>query len=328
MLKKTELVGIALSLFLISPQTFALVEYDDEYEDDSVSSRMSAPKRAPQKKKNPVKVFKNFNKADAPKGKSSFSLFKMVQLSTSFQSVDLSLNSPTSSTETFGKIDKLNLGLMVHTPYDLYLDISYWEAKSSFDIVDNSLKNTGNARYVLGFNWFKGQGSRADIYVGRVQGAEESQFASSRSDNVIGLETTKQIESVVLGFGAEYRITGKPSEESEYAVGNITQLSAGIGWIVSNDIRFTFEAYAYKVAQNNDDGITNKLGKEYTFSTFEPKLHLQLFPAVEMELAGSFRTNKPDLKNDTEIQEFIGAKLLDLKGSYGNSIYAGLNFSI
>ncbi|MBL7665717.1 MAG: hypothetical protein JNM93_11340 [Bacteriovoracaceae bacterium] len=319
---------------LFSAQVLALVDYDDSPSEDSVSFKVAAPVKSNSEEtpapRSAPRVMNRSSTSTSSSG-NSFSLFKTLQFQTQIEAMDFATTAKDNSALE-GKVNKQKVGLVVHTPYDIYLDVSYWEAKTDADtgLAAANTKGRGNPRYILGFNWYKNtspDGSRADIYLGTVTGQKNSQFGSSRSDQIIGVETSKRISSVILGLGLEYRLTGKPKEQTERAVGDITILAGGFSWIVSNDIRFSFEAKAYKISKGEESQGLN-LEKDITFSTLTPRVHLQLFPAVELELGGHFRTNKADLKDQGELEQFGAAKLTDLVGSYGNSIFAGLNFSI
>ncbi len=310
---------VLVGFFLLLKSAFALVEYDDEYTGDSVSSKQSSLRKT----NTSFKKTKNLGKS------SSFA--KNSELQVGYESVGLDLNSKESTTATLADIHKYNFGLHLDTAYDIYLDASFWTAKSGSDeLLDTQKSQKGNAHYKIGFNWFKSTGEnpvQADIYLAYVQGAKNSQFASSRNDQIIGLETSKRIHKVALGLGAEYRRVGNPKEEEEYAVGNISKFAAGFAWLVSNDIRFTFEAAAYKISESDDRFRANKWEDEISFSVFSPALHLQLFRSLEMKLGAHVRTNKPQFENESEINSFLNAKLLDLPGVYGNSVYSSLNLS-
>jgi hypothetical protein len=252
---------------------------------------------------------------------------KILSLKLRYETLDVGLNSSATNNEILGKVNTYNMDLRLDTPYDFYVAVGTTQSKSEDINAANKENNRGAIKYQLGLDWYKDRGARLGIYLGHIQGQEDSQFASSRNDQFIGFESSKQIKSVVVGIGYDLRMTGTPKNSSEVAIGNISRLSGGLSWIVSNDIRFSFLAHAYKIAKSDDTNF-NTIEDDITFSVLIPSIHLQLFKSTELELGANIRTNKADLVSDQNAQDFINSRLLDLPGSYGNSFYAGLNFNI
>ena len=123
-------------------------------------------------------------------------------------------------------------------------------------------------------------------------------------------------------FGYGLALTGPTKNVDEVAIGNIQTLSVAIGWIVSSDIRFLLEGESFKVlSKMNENSMF--LSRDYQFSYISPKVILGISPFVSLEMGGVFRT-----KREHTTDEFINAKLWNLKGAYGNSIYASLSFEL
>jgi len=218
------------------------------------------------------------------------------------------------------KISQVNLNTHLQTPANVFFDISYWNAQTS-----KGAQN-GNPRAIIGFNWLRLGSStdeaRFDIF-GGAKIASKSIMASSRNDKIFGFETTKRFGSFGLGIGYEIALTGLPSNENDFNIGNIHKLAISSGWMVSNDIQFEMELENYKVQEGSGDSLVNRLNQSLSFSTISPKLILTIVPAINLELGARFRTNKPKSSQDLK-----SAKIFDLHGAYSNSLFAGLNLNL
>lgn len=218
------------------------------------------------------------------------------------------------------KYGVLNVGTHVQTPMNIYFDASYWNAKS------NGGSSSGNPKLILGFNWLRfgspSDEARLNLY-GGAKLSSSSELGSSRTDKIVGVETTKRFGSFGLGIGYDMTLVGKPKNVDENAIGNIGRLSISGGWMVSQDIQFEVEAESFTIKQGSDSNRSNRLKEKVSFSTLSPKLNLALFPAVNLELGARFR-----MKKAREEAQLVKAKVFDLHGANSNSLFAGLNITI
>lgn len=218
------------------------------------------------------------------------------------------------------KMGVINLNTHVQTPFNVFFDLSYWNAQNSIG------SQNGNPKGIIGFNWLRlgdpSNEAKFDIYAG-AKFAGSSELASSRTDKIFGLETTKRFGTFGLGLGFDTTLTGAPKNSTDMSIGNIQRIVVSGGWMVSNDIQFEFEVENFKVNESTDTNVTNRLEKSVTFSALSPKLNLILSPGVGLEMGARFRTNKPKTNQDLK-----SAKLFDLHGAYSNSLFAGLNLSL
>ncbi|MDO9183531.1 MAG: hypothetical protein Q7U04_14040, partial [Bacteriovorax sp.] len=217
------------------------------------------------------------------------------------------------------KISVINLNTHLQTPFNVYLDMSYWSAKS------HTGSSGGNPKAIIGFNWLRfgnpSDEARLDIY-GGVKLPGTSNLASGRTDKVFGVETTKRFGTFGLGIGYDITLTGPTKKSSDMSIGNINRIALSGGWMVSNDIQFELEVENFKINQSSETGKSNYLLKSVSFSTLSPKLNLTIAPSLTLELGARFRTNKP--KSD---QDLASAKIFDLHGAYSNSLFAGINLN-
>lgn len=218
------------------------------------------------------------------------------------------------------KLGVLNLNTHIQTPANIYFDISYWTTKYK----KNS--QNGNPKIILGFNWLRfgnpGDEARLDLY-GGAKLSSSSLLASSRTDKIFGVETTKRFGSFGLGISYDMSLVGTPKNNLDMHIGNINRIGISGGWMVSNDIQFELEVENFKINQASNTTGPNYLIRSISFSTLSPKLNLTVAPAVNLELGARFRTNKPKTE-----QDLASAKLFDLHGAYSNSLFAGLNLNI
>lgn len=228
---------------------------------------------------------------------------------------------------TEGKLELLEIEAMVQTSYNIFAQARYYQAKST----DESLASlstgfqSGNPDFILGFNWlqFGGKSDKAtiDLYGGLRFGQNNSDFASSRTDRLLGVTTAKRFEEFAIGLGYEIQLTGN-GDESEMRIGNISKLSASVGWVASRDIRFLVEGFTYRIGAGDSGDSSFFLAEEIKFSTVNPKLQLMLSPMIDLTLGASFRTRR--LKNSS----LRDARLWALQGAYGHSLFAGLSVNI
>jgi len=218
------------------------------------------------------------------------------------------------------KVGVLNLNTHLQTPFNVYLDVSYWNAQT------NHSSQNGNPKGIIGFNWLRfgspSDEARLDIF-GGAKMSGNSTLASSRTDKIFGVETTKRFGTMGLGIGYDITLTGAPHKTEDMSIGNIGRIAINGGWMVSNDIQFELEFENFSISSSPETSRSNHLMKSISFSTLSPKLNLIIAPAVSLELGARFRTNKP--KSD---QDLASAKLFDLHGAYSNSLLAGLNLNL
>jgi hypothetical protein len=226
-----------------------------------------------------------------------------------------------------GNINIIGFNSLIQTPYPVYLDLSYWQGNSDAPFISNdSNDQKGNPQAKIGFNWLsfgeRSSSATVDLIAGYKMAASNSTIASSRSDKIVGVQTTKVISEVALGLGYEYYLTGTPGQEDEMDIGNIAKISAALMWRVSPDIKMGVEAVNYSI-KASDAERDSKLKKDISFSYLAPQLALGLSPFVGLELGAKFR-----VKKIPNAYEYTETKIYDLRGAFGNSLFAKLNLSI
>jgi hypothetical protein len=297
------------TLLFLSLQASALVDYSDDSDFEPQNSGASSVKRPTKKSVSSVRPARSRGRTN---GK------KYMMVGTRYESVEVKVN------EQSGKVHLLGLDTHFQTPYNFFLDASYWQASSSSRTLspDSSDSQKGNPKLTLGFNWleFGGQADRAniDLEVGMIFSQSNSAFAQSRTDRFVGLSTAKRFHEFALGLGYHLYLTGTPGNEDELDVGSIRQLSASLGWMVSRDIRFLLEASHFTVGASKSVDRVNRLENDMTFSSLAPKLHLTMSRYILLELGARIR-NKRLRQGD-----MTRAKLWNLSGPYGNSMFVGL----
>lgn len=302
---------ISTLIFSVS-STFALVDYSEpEYKPkNSGATRVENPTKSSPKNTSTRKVRRT---GQGKRGRT-------LNMSTFYKTVDAKFSQGT------GKAHFLGLKGKFHTPYNLYIDASYWQADSSSEILtEGGSSQKGNPELILGLNWLRfgppSEVALVDFYGGLSIG-QDSEFAHGRTDQVVGVTTAKRFNQLALGIGYELRITGDAENENEMNIGNISRLSASFGWMTSNQIRFSIDGHMYSISSSDNTDATNRLNEKVKFATVIPKLGLNLSPIILLELGASFRTRRI---NDAEL---LGARLWSLNGAYGNSIFASLGVSI
>lgn len=233
-----------------------------------------------------------------------------LSLTTNYESLEIEEN----------KYGVLNINIHIQTPMNIYFDATYWNASG------NEGSSSGNPKLILGFNWLRFGNSydeaKLDIY-GGAKLPSNSYLGSSRTDKIVGAETTKRFGTFGIGFGYDLTMTGATRKNEDYSIGNIGRLTLSGAWIVSEDIQFEIEAENFSINPSKDNNRVNRLSEKVSFSTLTPKINLGLAPAVNLELGARFRMKK--VKEDTNLMR---AKVFDLHGVHSNSLFAGLNISL
>lgn len=290
---------------LLCLNTFALVDYT---EPSSYSPAAPVQRKA-------ARITK---KTKAPRRQSSQ---KFLELMATFKSQSFKSNSGEA------KVSTINVDGHIQTNYDLYLDFSLpmHSGKLSEDQVGSSYQK-GNPKVILGLNWLQfGSAERAltlDIYGGGIF-SSSSDFATQRTDKIVGISTSKRFYNFGFGLAYELNLTGTSKDQLEQDIGNIQQLKAQIGWLVSNDIRFILNANNVKISESTDAGRSSRLDQAVKYAYIKPEVVLTLSPGVDFHMMALFLTRRPK-------QGLVStdAKLWSLDGFYGNSLSAGLNISI
>jgi hypothetical protein len=278
---------LPIALFMISFRALALVDYTDQANEQPKNFKA-------------MSKMTTYNKPENTGGsRSDFTL------STNYEISQINSN----------KVGSINYDMHFQTPYNIFLDTSYWQA----DYLGKNL--SGNPKFILGFNWIKfgnqADEARLDLMAGmRLPG--QAGLASTRTDKIFGLETTKRFFNFGLGLGYELTMTGNPKNHDEMSVGNIHRLSVSAGWMVSNDIQFELEAENFKVMESSDLTSVNRLSTTQSFSTLSPKINLGLSSYINFILGARYQMQRAP----------IAAKVFDFHGAYSNSVFTGLNFSI
>ncbi|GEM_PF-579533 len=219
----------------------------------------------------------------------------------------------------------------LRTDFNLFLNVNYWGVSSYEGIQLTSeqtvLSNGGNLTAKLGFNWIKLGGPSDQVSIDLIGGAtfgkKNSKFASTRTDKIVGVETTKRFSSVVVGLGYELTLSGNPANSEELKIGNINKLSAGIAVVVSPDITVIVEGATVKIGRDKEQAV-NSLDKEMSYSYVTPQLVLKIGNILDWKLGASFLTKSLG-EGDTSL---ASARLWSMEHCYGNSIFTGIGLSI
>lgn len=290
---------LILSVLFISNSGFALVDYSEPVQQAEEQKILNSK---------------------ASKPTSMASLMNSSSRSMTWKA-DYSLTTNYESMEIAGeKYGVMNVGFHLQTPFNVFIDSSYWNASG------NSGSNSGNPKVILGFNWLKfgnpSEEARLNLF-GGMKFASSAKLASSRNDKIVGAETTKRFGSMGLGIGYDLTMAGVSKREEEKSIGNISRIVVSGGWMVSNDIQFEIDIENFTIASDNKSTKANKLNQKVSFSTLSPKLNLGLATAINLELGARFR-----IKKASEEANLLSANVFDLHGANANSLFAGLNLSI
>lgn len=306
-------------VFLFNFQVnFALVDYTDPRDDFKPQSSGAATTSEPKVEKAPVTSISKTKTSS--KGKRTLSGMFNSGIYYGSKNIDLA--------ETSGKLNVFGVDAEFFTPYNIFLRASYFQGKvsklSSNDPISSDYQK-GNPQFLLGFNWLEfgeiSERATIDLYGGMSFGQKDSFLATERSDKIVGISTAKRFHEFALGFGLEYILTGI-SPDHELEIGNVTKVSASIGWMVSNDIKFLVEAHSVAIGSGDNENHPYQLQDKIKFSTVGPKVMLGISPLVNLTLAANVRTRR--IKNSN----LLDARLYSQPAAYGNEFLAGLSFNL
>lgn len=285
---------ILFFIFLLIPVSLlALVDYSDT--------------------KNTKKSFKPMAESSVESssgGSFSINYFDAFALDVGVESLDVNRGSE--------KVNFTRVNGFYQFPFSVYLDMSYWWASSmDTDIAPTkSDLQKGNGTFIAGFNWFRignpENMAGLDIYGGLRVGEKKSDFASSRTDKIFGVEALKRFYSFALGLTYQMDIVGAPKTTTEKPIGNVQTLGAALAWAATDDIAFEFEAKRYMVS---DAGR----GPQVKWSQLTPQLNLSISRVIELQFGARFLTQA---LTDNHLD--FAKRLWVLDGAYGNSIFAKL----
>lgn len=311
-----KIILVLFLFFCLIETPFCLVDYSDSKGSSTISfdkkSKRGSSSRS--SKKLSVKSSKRSNSSSVMSGR--FNINSGMEL--------LSVESNDSN----GKVAMYKLNGRFSTPYNFFLDCSHWYASSDDQkMAEESGTQPGNTTVLIGLNWLRMGRAEDMATIDFIGGAsfkgKRNDFASSRLDKIVGIETSKRFFNFAIGFGYKVRLTGAPSNPAEMDIGHIQEISGAIGWVVSHDISFEIEAVSYKIAASSEMERSEKLDQKISFGYVAPRLILGIFPMVELEMGARFRTKKVG-----DVDKLLGARLWELHGSYGNSVFAGFNLSL
>lgn len=287
-------------LFLISFKSFALVDYSDAVSTSTPGSSRTTG--------NVSQIKANTKEQSSFKGGFGFDF----QTSYSSNSIE------------GGKYSAMHFDLELNTPYSVYSIFRYWQAQADTKLGFSKSSQSGNPEFILGFNWLK-FGNSQDLAVINLYGGakmkSQSELGSSHTDQIFGIETSKQFNMLALGLSYEVRLSGISQQATQMNIGNQQIITAGLSWVVSSDIHIQLESKFYTIKKSSEGDL--HLNQDITFSTLNPTLGLTLFPSVEWQLGAVFPTKKANSK-----QNLYQARLYDLPGAYGTSLYSGLSLGI
>ena len=306
---------LLLFTFILSFRVFSLVDYTEE------ESSFRPPENSARKivkKKRPSHTSKIQNKSSGSSG--------AFNLSTRYRSHEV------STKEVDGKVDMLEISGHFETSVNLFADFKYSALSTEDDgISKSSTYELGNPVGKLGFHWFRAGSSEEevlfDMYAGVSKGVD-SLIATSRTDQIYGVETSKKFYMVAFGLGYEMIVSGKTKSDEELEIGNIHKGSLAIGAQLTPDIQFMFEAGSVKIREATPDmngkiSAEKGLSKDVSYSYLNPSLKLGIKSSLSITLGAVFRTNR--IKNRPEL---LRARLYNLPAAYGPTLYTGMNFSL
>ena len=230
--------------------------------------------------------------------------------------------------ESFSKNDNASfykMNLYYRPQSDLYLKLGYYFGLADSLNLNESQSKKGNLDFRFVANWLSWSNgsfnSKLDLFGGVSLKETNSNFGSSRTDKIVGFETSRNFSNLIFSLGHEYHMTGKPSNQGELAIGDIRKYYGVLGWKVTSDINFALEAVHYEVASTSKASYSLK--NKVSSGHLSPWLFLNLSKKFDFILGAVFRTNK--IREEEKLRK---ARLWSYQGLYGNSVFTKINLNI
>ncbi len=272
--------------------------------------------------KEPAKNSSRKDRSGASTSTSSSIDKKLSPLSEKFSSnLTMQFQSLKLQSDADQKIQKMIFNGRLETQFGIFLDASFWTGSGvGFENQELNQSQNGNPEFRLGFNFIKIGGGHdmatMDFYFGTML-KSNSPIASSRSDQMFGVELSKRFFDFGFGGGYELRNTGKPESSYDYELGNIQKLFVSSGWIATEDIKFLLDFNSIVINPGKDG---HKLSEKVSYSTLAPKLVLGIIPKIELTLGAEFLVKRPQTTVD-----LFPIKTLN-NSPYGTNLIGGLGF--
>lgn len=295
---KNKLVLLTLANLMMATSAYAIVDYSETVPVPQSETRVREAQKAIRK--------------EAPTRNSSGRGFGFSLLS-SFHN---------QSMPGEGKFNKTSVELNIETPVNVWFNGSFWQGSGSgFSNQELNKSHKGNPEVKMGFNFLQ-VGTREDLATMDIYGGAElssqSKLASSRTDQIYGLDISKRFVDLALGLGYELRTTGKVKNTEDYDLGNIQRIKATFGWMVSPDIQFQTDFITTSVGVGEG---TNALPSKMQYSTLAPRLNLKLASVVNFTMGADFLIQRPK----SEINAL--ALKINSYAPTGTTLVAGLGLS-
>lgn len=312
-----------LIIFLVATlfvhDAMSLVEYA---EDSPRPARRKATSSARVKRKAAPRASSSASASSSSSSSSSMSFSGMFDFKSQVISEDVNFGDDST------KVNKYNFDLHTRLSSSIKADIKYQMISSKSErLSSTSQSQKGNPEAVLGLNWInfgdRGNRTSVDVLLGHRWGVTGSEFASSRNDFILGVQSFKTLGPFALGLGYTVDMTGNPQSASESYIGNIQTLKASLGWMVSSEIRMAVHASRINITASGEEENYNVLENDLQFTVINPELSLTLGPLVDLTFGGHFRSQSEDFQNG-----FEDIRLPQYNALWGNSIYSGLEFSL
>ncbi|OFZ17165.1 MAG: hypothetical protein A2X86_01570 [Bdellovibrionales bacterium GWA2_49_15] len=225
------------------------------------------------------------------------------------------------------KVRATGLEARVNSPWNFHLDMKYaMYATDDEELSNETSTQQGNPELKVGIDWLDLGGAQDRTTITLIAGASlaarNSTLGSSRTDKIVGLETTKRFYSFGLGLGYELHLVGNPALEEEMEIGNIHHIYGGFDFELSPDITVGVMADNYNVGAKSGSSRANHLENNLSFSSVATSLTLRPQGIFAIELGARFST-----KRVQSPESLASARLWSLPGAYGNTIYTGIGVS-
>jgi hypothetical protein len=312
---------IILFLLLVFSPAYALVDYSDfsgKPNNPAPAPQAAPAQRAPEAPAPTIPT--QVTRREAPRAQNFGTHGSHFNFSIGYEQLDV------NDDVEQGKLNLTQVQLHFQTRFDVFIRSSFWRGETEAPFLsESSAAQNGNPTAIIGFNWLKFGAPRdlaaVDLYVGGVFGSS-SELAHSRTDRLAGVETSKRFGDFLIGAGYEYRMTGAPKNDQELGLGAIQKISGTVGWRATPDIQFLVEGSAITISPDKGER-SSRLQEEIRFGTVTPKIGLGLREFIQLELGARFQTRKSNNPAD-----LIGARLWDIGGSNGNSLFTSINIVI
>lgn len=205
---------------------------------------------------------------------------------------------------------KLHLGTFVIPGIGLYFKTEFGGEQS-----EESSLSLGNSEIISIIDWMGSHkdGARLSVIAGAIFSGGDDAIGHDRSDQVLGLMTSKSFGRLVSTASFSHYFLGETDQTSLEAMNKV---GLKFSYVFQANVKMGMDVNFY-----NTTGLI-KSGDDFSFVEYSPSMSVGLSSFTNLKIGAKYSSRKADVSSLSSFSQW------DLGSCVGNSIYASLGFSI